>query len=220
MAGPTQQQSTLAKLNTPAKIGIGGVFVVLIGLVYWVVFYSDISAKITTATAARNKSKGDLAVAEQERTTYFADKEDLNARQQRQKDLNKALPSDTEAAGFLSSLQQAANVSGVELKTWTPEDEKVESFYAKFPMKLEMRGRFHQVAKFAYEVGRVERIINVENIELSDPKVEGDEVMMQAKCRATTFHTIKAQPAGSGRAAALPPGQAPPPAPAASAGGK
>ncbi len=218
MASPAQQ-SSLSKLNTPAKFGVGGVFVALIGLVYWVVFYSDISAKITTATATRNRSKGDLAVAEQERTTYFADKEDLSARQQRQKDLNKALPSDTEAAGFLSSLQQAANVSGVELKTWTPEDEKVESFYAKFPMKLEMRGRFHQVAKFAYEVGRVERIINVENIELSDPKIEGDEVMLQAKCRATTFHTIKAPPAVSGRGT-LPPGQAPPPAPAASAGGK
>jgi type IV pilus assembly protein PilO len=210
---PPAQQSTLAKLNTPAKVGIGAVFVVLIGLVYWVVFYSDISAKITTANAAKNKAKSDLATAEQEKATYLADKEDLNARQQRQRDLNKALPPDTEAAGFLSSLQQAANVSGIELKTWTPEEEKVDSFYAKFPMKLEMRGRFHQVAKFAYEVGRVERIINVENIELSDPKLEGDEVMMQAKCRATTFHTVKAQPAASGRAAVAP-GQAPPPAPA------
>jgi type IV pilus assembly protein PilO len=211
---PPAQQSALAKLNTPAKVGVGAVFVVLVGLVYWVVFYSDISAKITTANANRNKLKSDLATAQQEQATYIADKEDLTARQQRQRDLNKALPPDTEAAGFLSSLQQAANVSGIELKTWTPEEEKVESFYAKFPMKLEMRGRFHQVAKFAYEVGRVERIINIENIELSDPKGDGDEVMMQAKCLATTFHTIKPQAAASGR---TPPGQAPPPPPANSA---
>ncbi len=213
---PPAQQSTLAKLNTPAKLGVGAVFVVLIGMLYWVVVYSDISAKITTANASKNKLKSDLATAQQEQASYIADKEDLTARQQRQRDLNKALPADTQAAGFLSSLQQAANVSGIELKTWTPDEEKTESFYAKFPMKLEMRGRFHQVAKFAYEVGRVERIINIENIELSDPKLEGDEVMMQGKCLATTFHTIKVQPAASGKPA-LAPGQAPPPAPAASA---
>lgn len=215
---PPAQPSALSKLGTPAKLGIGGVFVVLIALVYWVVFYSDVSSKIEAATTQGNKLKGDLASAQAEKQTYIQDKEDLTSRQQRQKDLNKALPAETEAAGFLSALQQAANVSGVELKTWAPQDEKTESFYAKFPMKLEMSGRFHQVAKFAYEVGHVERIINVENIEMSDPKVEGDEVVVKAKCLATTFHTVKVQPKPAASAAPAPPPNAP--AASAAAGGK
>ncbi len=73
-------------------------------------------------------------------------------------------------------------------------DEQTQSFYAKFPMKLELNGKFHQIAKFAYEAGRVERIINVENLEMSDPKLEGDEMKLKAKCLATTFHALKAAP--------------------------
>ena len=128
----------------------------------------------------------------------------------RQKDLNKALPAETEAPAFISALQSVANVSfGVDLKGWQPHDEVTQAFYAKFPMKLEMSGRFHQIAKFAYEAGRVERIINVENLEMSDPKLEGDEVKLKAKCVATTFHAVKPKPAGSG----APAGSAAPPPP-------
>jgi type IV pilus assembly protein PilO len=207
MATPAKP-SAIAKLGAPAKVGVGTTFVVLVALAYWVIFYSDISMKIDSANVAQNKLRGDLAEQQQVQASYLADKDELVFRQQRQRELNKALPADTEAADFLSSLQQAANVSGVELKTWAPQDEKTESFYAKFPMRLEMTGHFHQVAKFAYEVGRVERIINVENIEMGEPKVEGDDIVVKARCLATTFHTIKPK----GPAAA--PG-APPPAPAA-----
>ena len=80
-------------------------------------------------------------------------------------------------------------------------------------MKLEISGRFHQIAKFAYEAGRVERIINVENLELADPKLEGDEVKLHAKCTATTFHAVKPKPPaapGAPGAPAAPPTPPPP----------
>jgi len=59
------------------------------------------------------------------------------------------------------------------------------------PMRLELVGRFHQVAKFMYEIGRLDRIINVENIELADPVVQGDDVVLKVRCLATTFHSLK-----------------------------
>jgi type IV pilus assembly protein PilO len=62
-----------------------------------------------------------------------------------------------------------------------------------------------------YEVGRLDRIINIENIELSEPKIVGDDVDLKAHCLATTFHALKAKPPPSASAAAPPP----PPPPAA-----
>jgi type IV pilus assembly protein PilO len=96
-------------------------------------------------------------------------------------------------------------VSGVNLKGWKPEEEQSQAFYSKVPMRLDLAGHFHQIAKFMYEVGRLDRIINIENIELSDPKVVGDDVDLSAHCLATTFHALKAKPAASAGAAALPP---------------
>ena len=186
--------STLAKLSTPAKFGVGALFMVLAFAIYWVVFYSDISAKLKSAEGDKVRLAGELSTQQRNKASFIQDKDDLAARQVRQKDLNKALPAETEAAAFISALSQVANVSGVDLKAWQPMDEQTQNFYAKFPMKLELSGKFHQIAKFAYEAGRVERIINVENLEMSDPKLEGDEMRVKAKCLATTFHAVKPKP--------------------------
>lgn len=204
------KQSALSNLSSAAKLGIGAGLVAILALGYWVIFYSDISAKIETEHKRQASLRTDLSTQQQAQASYLADRDELAMRQQRQRDLNKALPPDTEPAAFLSALQQAANVSGIDLRAWQPQDEKTDAFYARFPMKLEMGGRFHQIAKFAYEVGRVDRIINMENIEISDAKVEGDSMVVKAKCIATTFHALKP---GQGAKRAVAPG-------AASAGGQ
>ncbi len=209
MATPIAQGLSLARLPLPAKVGFGGVMVVLVALVYWVVFYTEVSAKIEQANRQWADLQTDLARQQQAQAGYLADRDDLVNRQQRQRELNKVLPAETEAAAFLSALQQVSNVSGVDLKGWKPEEEQAQAFYAKVPMRLDLGGHFHQIAKFMYEVGRLDRIINIENIELSDPKVIGDDVDLKARCLATTFHALKAKPAGASPS---------PPAPSPTAG--
>jgi len=190
MAAAAPGGISLAKLPLGGKIGVGVVFGVLVILVYWVVFFTEVSAKIDAANHQSGTLQQQLAEAQQSQATYLIDREDLGVRQQRQRELNKILPADTEAAAFLSSLQQVSNVSGIDLQAWQPMDERKEAFFAKVPMLLEMKGRFHQVAKFAYEIGKLDRIINVENIQLSTPKKEGDDIVLKAQCLATTFHMI------------------------------
>jgi type IV pilus assembly protein PilO len=211
------KQSAFSKVSPAARLGIGGVVVVMIALLYWVVFYSDISAKIESARRTQTSLRTELVTQQQAQASYFQDRDELALRQQRQREFNKALPEEAEAASFLSALQQVANTAGVDFRAWQPQDEKIEAFYAKFPMKIEMSGRFHQIAKFAFEVGRVERIINLENIELADPKLDGDGVVIHAKCLATTFHALKPKPAGK---PAGQQGAQTPPAGAAQPGGK
>jgi len=206
------QGFSLAKLPLPARIGFGAVFVVLVALVYWVVFYTEVSAKIETAKRQNADLQTELARQQQAQAGYLVDRDELVMRQQRQRELNKVLPADTEAAAFLSALQQVSNVSGVDLKAWKPEEEQVQPFFAKVPMRLELSGHFHQVAKFMYEVGRLDRVINIENIDLSDPKIIGDDVDLKAKCLATTFHALRPKAAPAAAPAAMP--QQPPKAPA------
>jgi type IV pilus assembly protein PilO len=180
----------LAKLPMPARVGIGVGFTVLVALTYWVMFYTAVAQKIDGAKRQTAQENADLAGVKQAQASYFADRDELVLRQQRQRELNKVLPETTEQAAFLSAIQQVSNVSGINLKAWQPLEERQEAFFAKVPMRLEMTGRFHQVAKFAYEIGKLDRIINVENIQLSGPRKEGDDVVMSARCLATTFHMI------------------------------
>ena len=215
------QNLSLARLPMPAKIGVGAALVVVGALVYWVFFYTEISGRIEGANRQSADLQTELARQQQAQGGYLQDRDELVMRQQRQRELNKVLPADTEAAAFLSALQQVSNVSGVDLKGWKPEDEQTQQFFVKVPMRLELTGHFHQIAKFVYEVGRLDRVINIENIELSDPKVIGDDVDMRARCLATTFHALKPKPGSAPVVVAPAPApsapQAPPPAGSGSA---
>ncbi len=187
MAGLTLKTN----LSLGAKIAVGVVLSVLVGVGYYAVLHTEIATKIDSAKQSTATLEAALVAQRQAQATYFADRDELAMREQRQRDLNKVLPADTEAASFLSALQQVSNIAGLDLVAWEPLEERSEQYFARVPMKIEIKGRFHQIGKFMFEVGKQDRIINMENIELSDPKATGDDVVLKVKCLATTFHLLK-----------------------------
>src|SRR5271165_4838850 len=206
---PSPPQSVLSRVPVYAKFGAALGAALLTAVTYWFVFYSDTAAKIEGAERQKKTLRDDLAQEQQAEASYFADRDELALREQRARELNKLLPAEAQEDAFLSSVQQASNAAGIDLKGYAPLDEVGQNFYAKVPMKLEMTGRFQQIAKFAYDLGKVDRIINVEDIQLSEPKIVGEEVVLTAKCLATAFHATK--PKEAARAAAGAPAQQPGP---------
>ncbi len=203
---------SLSRLPLPGKIGVGAVLCVLLGAAYFVLLHSDVSTRIDREKTRTTELDVELSKQKQSQASYFADRDELALRQQKQRELNKVLPTETEAATFLSALQAVSNISGIDLKAWTPMEEVPQTFFAKVPMRLQISGRFHQIAKFIYEVARQDRIINMENLELTDPKLEGEDVVLKGSCLATTFHLVK-QAAPAATAATPTPAPAPTGAP-------
>jgi type IV pilus assembly protein PilO len=180
----------LEKLTLPAKFLVGSVLCLLLAGAYYIVFYEELGQKIEAARAKEARLQRELADARQAEQAYQRDLAELTDRQQRQNQLAKVLPSTTEYPAFLSSVQTVANVSGVALTAWAPEPERLEQFYARVPMRLSLEGRFHQIAKFFYAVGQLDRIINMENISMSEPKSSDKEVIVKVTALATAFRTL------------------------------
>jgi type IV pilus assembly protein PilO len=189
--------SALSRIPTVAKVGIGVGLVVLVSIAYFIIFYSDVSSAIRSAKSQEGTLRGKLADARKIEFAYHQDLAELNDRQQRQREFNKVLPETASYPAFLSSIQGVANVSGVNLVAWSPMEESSQQFYAKVPMRLKLTGRFHQVAKFFYGVGQLDRIINIEDIELGKPKVTEEDITVEVDCLATAFRSLPAQSAGA-----------------------
>src|ERR1700690_3813079 len=137
MATPASQLS-LAKLPPAARYGIAAFFVVAIAGIYFLIFFTDVSSKITAVEGQRKTLDAQYEQTKVARASYIKDKDDLGNLRQHERELNKELPPDTQIAAFLSSIQQVSNVSGVDLKAWQPLEEKGDTFYSKVPMKLEL----------------------------------------------------------------------------------
>jgi type IV pilus assembly protein PilO len=173
-----------------AQVVVGVVAVSVIAIAYYLIIYSDVARDISNQTRQNAALKEDLAKAKQAEFDYHKDLVELTERQQKQRELNKVLPQTTEHPAFLSAVQGVANVSGVVLQGWNPQDEILQKFYAKVPMKVSLSGKYHQIAKFFYGVGQLDRIINVENISLTAPRVVGDEVQLKVECLTTAFRAV------------------------------
>lgn len=194
------KKATIVGLPVAAKVGIGLLFVLLPAIGYYMVFHTEVDQEISSAKSQHSKLQADLQTARKAEEAYRLDVEELNRRQRNKAELMKVLPEDAEYHAFLSSVQTVANLVGVELVGWTPREEVPEQFYARVPMQLELRGRFHHLAKFFYNVGQSERIINMENISIKSPVIRDGEVYLSVSVLATAFHAIaEAQGAGGPR---------------------
>lgn len=183
----------IRRLTPPMKVGVGAGAMLLLGAVYYFLFHVDMTDSLEQAKAQNAQLLKDLNDARLAEQAYQKDLAELAEREQRQRELNKILPSSTEYPAFLSAVQSAANLSGVSLSAWTPRQEVPGEFYARVPMKVELSGRFHQIARFFYNVGQLDRIINMEDISITDPKTTGDDIVLRADALATAFH-IMAEP--------------------------
>jgi type IV pilus assembly protein PilO len=179
----------LAKLPTVARIGVGVAVLALTGVAYYVVFYGELASAIEAAKSREAQLTSDLAEARKAEFAYNKDLAELTDRQQRQRELNKVLPLTAEYPAFLSAIQTVANVAGVELVAWTPTPEAPEQFYVRVPMRLEISGRYHQIAKFFYGVSQLDRIINLENVSVRNPEERGEDVYVKAEVLATAFRS-------------------------------
>jgi len=181
----------LAKLPSAARVGVGIAVLALTGVAYYVVFYGEVASAIDAAKSRETQLAADLSEARKAEFAYQKDLAELTERQQRQRELNKVLPVASEYPAFLSAVQNVANVAGVELVAWTPTPEVPEQFYVRVPMRLEIAGRYHQIAKFFYGVSQLDRIINLENVRLEHPEVRGEDVLIHAEVLATAFRAAQ-----------------------------
>ena len=192
------QGSALDRLSTAGRALVGVIFVAIVGVLYFVFFYADLDSQIAGSKQRFTQLQGELSRAQESKEAYQKDLDEKTRRETLSQQQKKILPDDPEMPAFLQALQNTATISGVELTAWTPVDEVPMEFYARVPMKLVLKGKFHQVAKFVYSVGQLDRIINIENINLKNPTAtEGDEVVVEVECLATAFRAVRADEASA-----------------------
>jgi type IV pilus assembly protein PilO len=100
------------------------------------------------------------------------------------------LPNKREIPDLLSSISSKARESGLEIVLFRPRAENYQDFYAEVPVDIIVKGRFHNVVSFFDEVGRLHRLVNINNIGLKNSKVTADQVTIETSSLATAFRFL------------------------------
>jgi type IV pilus assembly protein PilO len=174
------------------KIGLIVGVIVLAGYLDWQMFYG---ARIETLQDLRSQVSqlhADLEVREAKtaknaRTAAEQELKDLSAELKR---AQARLPDQREIADLLSNVAASGRAAGLEILLFKPKAEVYRDFYAEVPVEMQMRGTYHDVALFLDSVKRLDRIVNVTDIQLKKPRVENEKLMLDASCTAATFRFL------------------------------
>jgi type IV pilus assembly protein PilO len=184
----------LMRLKWPLKAAVTAGLLVLLGAGYYFLFYTDLSADITSARANQVNLKGEKESYEKRKKEYIAYREELKKLQEEQRELLKALPKRAEIPTFISNIQEQADLSGVEVVNTKIESEVPEELYIKIPVSLEIRGGYHALTKFFKNVSELRRIVNIENLGINvEGKLEDPNAApkLHAKFTAATFRYVE-----------------------------
>jgi len=103
--------------------------------------------------------------------------------------LLRQLPNKTEIESLLTDISQTGIASGLEIEYFKPEGLSPKEFYAEFPIKLRVTGRYHQFGKFVSGVAALPRIVTMRDISITKPK-EKTGVQLDMEVTAVTYQYL------------------------------
>lgn len=113
--------------------------------------------------------------------------------------LLKQLPGKSEIDALLTDINQAGLGRGLQFDLFKPaSDETMRDFYAELPISIRITGNYHDIGAFAADVGKLSRIVTLNDISLTGGK--GDTLIMDAT--AKTFRYLDDEEIANQRRAA------------------
>jgi type IV pilus assembly protein PilO len=189
---------------------------------YWVLnpkiqFNSDLKTKI----ADKNRENEILRPYESKLQQLNRDMAILEQQIEREK---KVVPDDKDADQFIRLLHDTAATSGIEIRRYTALPGANHEFYTDVPFAIDIDGPYYSVLNFFQRVAELERIVNIDNLQMTNTKTTGPAKVkttypyapgetVVASCTATTFFSHEPTPAPAAAPGPPRPGQpAAPPA--------
>lgn len=161
-----------------------------IALIYWSYFHKSVARDLEKVQTEVEKLESEKTNELRLSRNLKKFKEEVAKLDVQLKFALKQLPDAREIPDLLSSISNLARDSGLEVSLFKTRPEIIKDFYAEVPVEVSLGGNFHQVLSFFDEVGHLNRIVNISDIELKEPKATEGSLLVKTACVATTFRYL------------------------------
>ena len=190
----------------PWYVGLGagiGVALVLFGLAWWRL-YGPMKDQIRGQDAELEKLQAKIQEgrAAKQRLPQF--REEVRRLELELDKLLRILPARLNTEDLLRRLRALAEQGDLELNRITPQNLTDRDFYSEWPIKIEMRGTYHNLGMFFDRIGRFSRIINVDDLVVNalDPTRSQGHTITSSFTALTFVYRDEAEVAAEEEAAA------------------
>ena len=154
--GTSQLQTSFTALPLAGKALLLLAMLAMISGAYYSLVHMGLASDIRGAVSMNQRLQLSLQDARSRQRQYLSLRAELAERESIDRQNLRILPEESEIPAFLGDLNRLAELSGLTMQRVQPRPEEVQEFYIKIPVSLAISGRFHQIAKFFYNVSRLE----------------------------------------------------------------
>ncbi len=183
-----------AKVPLQQKLIAVGAVVVLIGVATYFMSVDPALAQISDNEARIEKQEAQLLKLQQQaqhRTQFMREVERLK---QRLREAEEQLPKQAEIPKLLRDIAYEAQQSGLRLDRFEIQSETQEGDFARVPVKMSVRGGYHEIAVFFDRLAKMPRIVNVTDLLMTKPELENKKIVVSSSYTATTYRFLDKPP--------------------------
>lgn len=133
-------------------------------------YYYDTSGQLDLL-AQEQKTEQDLRTSletkQQKAANLQAYRDQLAEMEQSFGAMLKQLPNRTEVAALLVDVSQTGLANGLEFELFQPENEITREFYAELPIRIRVRGNYHDFGRFVSGLAALPRIVTIHDVQIS-----------------------------------------------------
>ncbi|NNF67640.1 MAG: type 4a pilus biogenesis protein PilO [Gammaproteobacteria bacterium] len=112
--------------------------------------------------------------------------------------LLRQLPNRTEVPSLLVDISQTGLAAGLEEELFQPSGEvRKEDFYAELPIRIRLRGSYHELAAFVSGVAALPRIVTLHNVNIKGS--DNDDADLVLDLTAKTYRYLEETDLGGGQ---------------------
>lgn len=153
-----------------------GLFLVLVASGWWFVWQDQLDA-LEAKQSEEVKLKGEYLDKKRQAVNLDLYIQQLNEIDRSFGALLKQLPNKAEVDALLVEINQAGMGRGLQFELFKPSQELVKDFYAELPIAVRLTGNYHDFGAFAGDIGRLSRIVTLNNLNISVAPKDGPLVL-------------------------------------------
>jgi type IV pilus assembly protein PilO len=186
----------------------GGVLVTV--ALFYTVFKSQSDKNATAQHALQDKIRENNELESYRPKLKDMERQLANLKQQLDIEA-RIVPDDKQVDSFIEMMDSEAQKAGVEVRRYTAKPIAAKEYYSELPFEMDLDGPYYSMLNFFDRVGKLERIVNVSSLMVSNTKNPGDAKVKHtyqyapnesvvASFTATTFfsHDLEPAPAAPG----------------------
>lgn len=175
----------------PVRLGVIAVTCALLIGAYWFFMVKPQLERIESFKRQEASLKQEYDVAAAKAANLDAYKLQLDDMRNEFSIMLRQLPDKVDIESLLVDLSQTSVGAGLDVQYFKPQGDIAKEFYAEHPIRLSVKGRYHEFGEFVSGLAALPRIVTLSDIKIGADSSDKESDLLVMDLTATTYRYLR-----------------------------